>query len=101
MMTEEEKQQFNNLKQEVENLKKVVGHLTYPLDPSSKGAIEQMLFFQLKALIFKGGLPIFTTARDVTVNRPSQGEIWLEDVSGPTRRICVYISGTKYVVAVT
>lgn len=99
-------QDFKKLQSQVEDLKKQLGKLTFPLDPLTKGAIENSKFSILRALIFSGGLPVYTSARDTSVDVPKHGEVWLEDVSGPTRRICAYIvssagTGTKYSVAIT
>jgi hypothetical protein len=69
--------------------------LEYPLSPQSKGSIEHAKFAEINARQLKGGLPIFTVVRDVTINKPMQGETWLENISS-SMFICSYISGTKY-----
>lgn len=100
-------QEFTKLQKRVADLEAGQGKLRLPIDPLTKGAIENSNFSVLRALFFKGGLPVYTVARDTTVDIPKHGEAWLEDVSGPTRRICAYIVapvtgiGTKYSVAIT
>lgn len=74
--------------------------LEYPLSPQSKGSIEDAKFAKIQARTILGGLPIFTATRDITINKPIQGEIWLEDIGG-TQTICAYISGTKRTVKLT
>lgn len=74
--------------------------LEYPLDNQSKGSIEHAKFAELNARKLKGGLPVFTVARDTTINKPIQGEIWLENISG-SMFIKVYYNGTKYSVNLT
>lgn len=99
-------QEFQELLARVEKLEQAPS-LKLPLDVPTKSALENAQFLILQATVFKGGLPVYTTARDVTVDPPKHGEIWLEDVSGPTRRICAFIVepttgvGTKYSVAIT
>ncbi len=73
----------------------------FPLDPNLQAAIEQAVFQMLTVGILKAGFPIYTTARNTTQTPPVQGEIWLEDVAGPTRKICAFISGTVYKVTIT
>lgn len=69
--------------------------LDFPLNPQEKGSIENAQFKKLKALNFIGGLPVFTAARDVTINKPMQGEMWLEFISS-SMRLNTYYNGNKY-----
>lgn len=71
--------------------------LDYPLNQNDKAIIEQTMFGTIRALLFKGGLPIYTSARTDT---PKQGEVWLSDISG-TRKLNARISGTTYSVTLT
>lgn len=92
-MTPEQEQQ---LLQRVTELENKIGKLNYPIDPDSQGAIEGVLFKQLKALVIRAGLPIyFTTARDVVASKPLQVEMWMESLSG-SPKIVSYINGTRY-----
>lgn len=88
---------FNDLMERVANLEESQGGLGFPLDALTKGSLETANFAKLRALVLIGGLPIFTTARDVTQNAaaPNDSEMWLEDISG-ARKVCAFISGTKY-----
>ena len=69
--------------------------LEFPLSQQSKGSIEQARFAELNARQLKGGLPVFTTTRDITTSKPIQGELWIECISG-SPVVCVYYNGTKY-----
>ena len=71
--------------------------MSYPLDVGIKKTIEQTFFNNLKVLTLKGGLPVFTTARD---DIPKQGEIYITDISG-TRKLNAFISGVNYSVTIT
>lgn len=95
-MTEAEQKQIDDLKREVEGIKKIVGSLKFPLDVASKGAIEGAFFQKLFASKFYGGLPVYTSAR----TGQNEGEVYLTNITG-TRRICGYISGVEYCVAIT
>lgn len=62
--------------------------LEFPLDNQSKGTIENTNFTVLKALKFKGGLPVFTTIPTYT---GTDGEMVLY-TSGSTYAIYTYIN---------
>ena len=68
---------------------------TYPLNNTSKGSIEGARFAKLQARQFKGGLPVFTINRDITINKPQQDELWVEFMAG-SPIIYIYHDGTKY-----
>lgn len=70
--------------------------LEYPLPNNDQKIIEKTPFQELKSLVFRGGLPIFTVERA----SGTQGEIWLEDLSGSVY-VCAYVSGTKYKIKLT
>ena len=104
MPTEEE---FKKLQREVLELQNLVKQRDFPLSVLFKSAIENAEFSKMNVGVARIQLPVYTTARDVTNNPPKHGELWFEDVAGPTRRICGYIVaqttglGTKYSVAIT
>lgn len=83
----------DDLLKRVQDLEQKVGKLNYPIDFNTQGGIEQTQFHTLKALQFKGGLPIFTTIR---TDIPTQGEMWLENVTGSPKKIAVYIDKVRY-----
>ena len=69
--------------------------LEYPLDNQSKGSIEGARFAKIYARQLVGGLPVFTTNRDVTINKPQQAEMWVEYMAG-SMIAYIYYNGTKY-----
>lgn len=97
MTTDELERKINSLENQLMVMKKLMGKLVFPLDFNSKAVIEQVSFQVLKALIFKGGLPIYTAAR---IDTPKQGEIYLTNIGG-TQQICAYIDGTEYCATLT
>lgn len=71
--------------------------LSYPLNNQEKGSIEGARFSKIQAKEFKGGLPVFTTYRDITITKPQQNEMWVEYMAGSM--ICyIYYNGTKYAI---
>lgn len=96
---------FKDLKDRVEKLEKTGSGLKFPMTVAEKLAIEKTIFAFLRSSSFN--FPVYTTVRDVAVDPPKHGDIWLEDVAGPTRSICGFIVapttgvGTKYSVAIT
>lgn len=69
--------------------------IEFPLSQQSKGSIESARFAELHARQFKGGLPVFTATREITISKPSQGEIWAEFLAGSIV-VYVYYNGSKY-----
>lgn len=59
--------------------------------PEEQGIIENTLFNKLKALVFKGGLPLLTAT---PTYQGVQGEMALVDDKSSTRQICSYLNGT-------
>lgn len=88
-------QNYEQLRKDVDEIRSFLGKLIFPLDPQTKGGIENTVFATLKANIFKGGLPVFTSARDTTVDPPTEGDHWIEDVSS-VRSICFFRNNVKY-----
>ena len=63
---------------------------TTPLSPEEQGWIENTRFKQLKALVLKGGIPVYTaTPTHIGV----EGEIASVD-TGSSRSVCIYLNGT-------
>lgn len=94
-MTTEER--LNKLEKQVLSLEKQSGKLNFPLDFNSQKIIEMAKFQLIQALVFKGGLPIFTSAR---TDVPTQGEVYLTDIGG-TRKINAYINKVNYSATLT
>lgn len=69
--------------------------LDFPLNNQEKGSIENAKFKELKALIFKGGLPYWISSRNITTDKPSQDEMWLEFID-TTLCLKIYHNGTRY-----
>lgn len=80
-----------------ERIRQLEKQIKFPLDIKLQKTIEQTFFDTLKALVFKGGLPVYTSERTDT---PKDKEIYAKDIGG-TRELCIYISGTEYCVEVT
>ena len=69
--------------------------LNYPLNNQERGSIEGARFTKLQAKQFIGGLPVFTINRDITINKPQQGEMWIEFMAGSAIAY-TYYNGVKY-----
>ena len=69
--------------------------MEYPLSEQSKGSIEDAKFAKLQARTLIGGIPVFSTAREITANKPIQGEIWAEHISG-SLQLCIFYNNVKY-----
>jgi len=85
---------INELDNRVKKLEEEMGKITYPMDIVSQKAIENAFFQTIKALKFKGGLPIYTAIRK---DKPTEGEIYLQTI-GSVNSFCACISGTSYCV---
>ena len=68
--------------------------LSYPLNNQEKGSIEGARFAKLQAKQFKGGLPVFTINRDITITKPQQNEMWVESLGG-SNVLYDYYNGEK------
>lgn len=71
--------------------------LEFPLSQLSKGSIENAKFAKIQARTIIGGLPVFTATRDISINKPTQAEMWIEAISG-SPVVCIYYSGVKYIL---
>lgn len=74
-------QDFKNLEKRLTDLENSRGSLNFPLDVSTISAIEKSPFSVLHALVLKAGFDIYTSARDITIDPPKEGETWIEDIS--------------------
>lgn len=81
-----------DLEERVKLLEEKIGKLTYPIDPNSQGTIENTRFRSVKALQFRGGLPVFTSSRN---DQRIQAEIYISNLGG-SPKISVYIGGVEY-----
>jgi hypothetical protein len=71
------------------------GKLSYPLDQNDQKILEQTRFQELHGLKIVGGLPYYSAVREITINKPTQAETWIENISG-SMYIASYINGVKY-----